>query len=276
MSREAGATSAAAATPDAYRWQRYTPLQRFWRYGAYLISAVVVFWALRTLDIYWPWVWSAPNEIADMFNRMSPPDLRRGDAILRAMLETIHIATLATALSLLFSLPTAYISAQNTTPNAATLWLGRFILVATRSVNTIIWALLFVAIFGPGVMAGILAIAFRSIGFTGKLMAEAIEEIDRKPVEAITAAGGDKTKIVIFGIIPQVLPTFLAVTILRWDINIRESTVLGLVGAGGIGLILQGAIDTFQWRTASTILIAILIVVILGEVVSSALRKRVL
>jgi len=148
--------------------------------------------------------------------------------------------------------------------------------VATRSVNTIIWALLFVAIFGPGVMAGILAIAFRSIGFTGKLIAEAIEEIDRKPIEAITAAGGDKGKIVIFGIIPQVLPTFLAVTILRWDINIRESTVLGLVGAGGIGLILQGAIDTFQWRTASTILIAILVVVVLGEFVSGALRKRVL
>jgi len=259
-----------------YRWVRYTPGQRIVRYTAYLISAVAVYWSLRTLDIFWPWVWSAPAEIADMFQRMSPPDLRRGRAILNAMLETIHIATLATFLSLFLALPTAYLAAQNTTPNTLTLWLGRFILVATRSVNTIIWALLFVAIFGPGVMAGILAIAFRSIGFTGKLMAEAIEEIDRKPIEAITAAGGDKGKIVIFGIIPQVLPSFLAVTILRWDINIRESTVLGLVGAGGIGLILQGAIDTFQWRTASTILIAILIVVILGEFVSGALRRRVL
>lgn len=264
------------ATPARYDWQRFTLAQRLARFVAYLIAVTVVVWAVRTLDIFWPWVWSAPNEIADMFNRMSPPDLSRGDEILGAMIETIHIATIATFLSLFLALPTAYIAAQNTTPNAFTLWLGRFILVATRSVNTIIWALLFVAIFGPGVMAGILAIAFRSIGFTGKLIAEAIEEIDRKPIEAITAAGGDKGKIVIFGIIPQVLPTFLAVTILRWDINIRESTVLGLVGAGGIGLILQGAIDTFQWRTASTILIAILVVVVLGEFVSGALRKRVL
>jgi phosphonate transport system permease protein len=263
-------------TPERYDWQRYTLAQRLGRFVVYLLAVTVVVWAVRTLDIFWPWVWTAPNEIADMFSRMSPPDLRRGDEILRAMIETIHIATIATFLSLFLALPTAYIAAQNTTPNSITLWLGRFILVATRSVNTIIWALLFVAIFGPGVMAGILAIAFRSIGFTGKLIAEAIEEIDRKPIEAITAAGGDKGKIVIFGIIPQVLPTFLAVTILRWDINIRESTVLGLVGAGGIGLILQGAIDTFQWRTASTILIAILVVVVLGEVVSGALRKRVL
>jgi phosphonate transport system permease protein len=259
-----------------YRWQRYTTAERLGRFLIYLVSAAIVFWALRTLDIFWPWVWSAPAEIADLFGRMTPPDLRRGDAILRAMIETIHIATLATALSLLISLPTAYIAAQNTTPNAVTLWIGRFILVATRSVNTIIWALLFVAIFGPGVLAGILAIAFRSIGFTAKLMAEAIEEIDRKPVEAVTAAGGDKGKVLLYGIVPQVLPTFYAVTILRWDINIRESTVLGLVGAGGIGMILQGAIDTFQWQTAATVLIAILIVVIAGEVVSSALRKRVL
>lgn len=266
----------AGATVRPYRWQRHTPTERLGRFLVYLVSVAVVVWAVRTLDIFWPWVWSAPSEIADLFSRMTPPDFRRGDAILRAMLETVHIATLATGLSLFLALPTAYIAAQNTTPNGVTLWIGRFILVATRSVNTIIWALLFVAIFGPGVMAGILAIAFRSIGFTGKLMAEAIEEIDRKPVEAITAVGGDKGKVVLYAIVPQVLPTFLAVTILRWDINIRESTVLGLVGAGGIGLILQGAIDTFQWQTAATVLLAILVVVILGEVVSGALRRRVL
>jgi phosphonate transport system permease protein len=274
--RAGGGAEPFADVPAHYRWQRYTPAERLVRFLAYLITVAVVVWAVRTLDIFWPWVWSAPEEIADLVRRMTPPDFARGPAILRAMIETVHIATLATFLSLFLALPTAYISAQNTTPNAVTLWIGRFILVSTRSVNTIIWALLFVAIFGPGVLAGILAIAFRSIGFTGKLMAEAIEEIDRKPIEAVTAVGGDKGKIVLYGIVPQVLPTFLAVTILRWDINIRESTVLGLVGAGGIGLILQGAIDTFQWQTAAAILLAILFVVILGEVVSGALRRRVL
>lgn len=264
------------AIDEHYRWQRYSPREKLLRYLAYLATLVVAVWAVRTLDIFWPWVWDAPNEIADLFRRMTPPNLARRDEILRAMIETINIATLATFLSLFLALPTAYISAQNTTPNTFTLWLGRFILVSTRSVNTIIWALLFVAIFGPGVMAGILAIAFRSIGFVGKLMAEAIEEIDRKPVEAIEATGASKGKVVLFAIIPQVMPAFFAVSILRWDINIRESTVLGLVGAGGIGLILQGAIDTFAWQVAATVLIAILAVVIFGEIVSGWLRSRVM
>lgn len=266
------------ATPrlPTYRWERRTLKEKLIRFAAYLGSVAVLAWSLGTLDIFWPWVWSAPAEIGDLIRRMSPPDISRGGEILRAMLETIHIATLATLLALVLALPVAYISAQNTTPNAFTLWLGRFILVSTRSVNTIIWALLFVAIFGPGVVAGILAIAFRSIGFVGKLMAEAIEETDRKPVEGIQATGADQSKTVLYAIVPQILPAFLAVTILRWDINIRESTVLGLVGAGGIGLILQGSIDMFAWQTASTVLLAILAVVLFGEVVSAYLRRLVI
>jgi len=260
----------------AYQWQRFTWQQRMVRFIAYLATVAVLFWSVRTLDIYWPWVWDAPKQIGDLLGRMSPPKVADLGTIMSALLETVHIATLATVLALVLAIPTAYLAAQNTTPNLVTLWLGRLIVVATRSVNTIIWALLFVAIFGPGVVAGILAIAFRSVGFVGKLMAEAIEEIDRRPVEAIEATGAGKAKVVLFGIVPQVLPAFYAVTILRWDINIRESTVLGLVGAGGIGLILQGAIDLFDWQTASTILIAILAVVIVGEVVSALLRKRVL
>ena len=188
----------------------------------------------------------------------------------------MNIATIATAIAVFVSLPVAYIAAQNTTPNAATLWLGRFILVSSRSVNTIIWALLFVAIFGPGIVAGIIAIMFRSIGFIGKLLGEAIEEIDRRPVEALEATGASRFKVILYAIVPQVMPTFWAVAILRWDINLRESTVLGLVGAGGIGIILQSAIDTFNWQEAATVLLAILALVVLGEVVSAWLRKRII
>jgi phosphonate transport system permease protein len=191
-------------------------------------------------------------------------------------LETVHIATLSTMLTIFIALPVSYIAAQNTTPNKATLWLGRFILVSSRSVNTIIWALLFVAIFGPGVLAGILAVMFRSIGFIGKLMGEAIEEIDRKPVEAMQATGASKMKVVLYAIVPQVMPAFFAIIILRWDINIRESTVLGLVGAGGIGVLLQGSIDLFAWQTVATILLAIIVLVILGEAITSVLRKKVI
>jgi phosphonate transport system permease protein len=192
------------------------------------------------------------------------------------MLETVHIATLSTMFTIFIALPVSYIAAQNTTPNKVTLWLGRFILVSSRSVNTIIWALLFVAIFGPGVLAGILAVMFRSIGFIGKLMGEAIEEIDRNPVEAMQATGASKMKVVLYAIVPQVMPAFFAIIILRWDINIRESTVLGLVGAGGIGVLLQGSIDLFAWQTVATILLAIIVLVIVGEAVTSILRKKVI
>ena len=262
------------ATPED--WARYTPHQRMQRFAIFLVCAAAVFWSLTSIDVIWAWVWTAPQQMGDLFGRMIPPDTRNLGTILWVLVETVNIATLATAVAVILSLPVAYISAQKTTPNAATLWLGRFILVSSRSVNTIIWALLFVAIFGPGIVAGIVAIMFRSIGFIGKLLGEAIEEIDRRPVEALEATGASRFKVILYAIVPQVMPTFWAVSILRWDINLRESTVLGLVGAGGIGIILQGAIDTFNWPETATVLIAILGLVVIGEVVSAFLRKRII
>ena len=257
-------------------WQRYDRRQQLIRYAVLLVTAMVVYWAVRDIDIFWPWVWDAPNQISSLGARMWPPDPSRLAVITSALLETVHIATLATALTIFIALPVSYIAAQNTTPNRACLWLGRFILVASRSVNTIIWALLFVAVFGPGVLAGILAIVCRSVGFIGKLMGEAIEEIDRRPVEAMEATGASKAKVILYAIVPQVMPAFFAIVILRWDINIRESTVLGLVGAGGIGVILQGSIDTFAWPTVATILIAIILLVLIGEAITGLLRRKVL
>ncbi|APX91595.1 phosphonate ABC transporter, permease protein PhnE [Halomonas sp. 1513] len=257
-------------------WQRYDRRERLIRYAVLLVTMMVVYWAVRDIDIFWPWVWDAPNQISSLGARMWPPDPSGLAAIVNAMIETVHIATLSTMLTIFVALPVSYIAAQNTTPNRFCLWLGRFILVSSRSVNTIIWALLFVAIFGPGVLAGILAIMFRSIGFIGKLMGEAIEEIDRRPVEAMEATGASKAKVIAYAIVPQVMPAFFAIVILRWDINIRESTVLGLVGAGGIGVILQGSIDTFAWPTVATILIAIVVLVLIGEAITSLLRRKVL
>ena len=257
-------------------WSRYTPRQRWKRFASLAFVALAVTWSVTTIDIFWPWVWDAPVQIADLFRRMMPPNVSALESIVWALIETVNIATIATFLAVFVSLPVAYISAQNTTPNRATLWLGRFILVSSRSVNTLIWALLFVAIFGPGVLAGIIAIMFRSLGFIGKLIGEAIEEIDRRPVEALEATGASRAKVVLYAIVPQVVPAFFAVSVLRWDINLRESTVLGLVGAGGIGVILQGAIDTLDWRTVATVLIAIVILVIVGEAVAAWLRNKVI
>ena len=262
------------ATPE--EWVRFTPRQRFTRFLIFAGILVAIAWAMKGVEINWPWLFDAPQQMGDLLGRMVPPDFTNIGTILRVLVETVNIATIATGAGVILSLPVAYIAAQNTTPNRATLWLGRVILVTSRSVNTIIWALLFVAIFGPGALAGILAITFRSLGFLGKLMGEAIEEIDRRPVEALEATGASRAKVVLYAIVPQVLPAFWAVSILRWDINIRESTVLGLVGAGGIGLVLQGAIDTFNWQEAATVLLAILVLVIIGEFAAAWLRKRII
>lgn len=255
-------------------WSRYTSRQRWTRLAILTIVLLAVSWSFSTINIIWPWVWDAPAQIGDLFARMIPPDFSSISAIIWALIETLNIATIATFIAVVVSLPIAYIAAQNTTPNRATLWLGRFILVSSRSVNTLIWALLFVAIFGPGVLAGIIAIMFRSLGFLGKLLGEAIEEIDQRPVEALEATGASHAKVVLYAIVPQVIPAFFAISVLRWDINLRESTVLGLVGAGGIGVILQGAINTLDWRTVATVLIAIIVLVIAGEAIAAWLRKK--
>jgi phosphonate transport system permease protein len=268
-----------APGPDAIahrEWQRYTAGQRWQRLAVFAATVAATAWALSTIDVFWPWLWDAPQQMGDLFGRMVPPDMTRWREILGALAETVNIATIATAIATLLSLPVAFIAAQNTTPSRATLWLGRFILVSSRSVNTIIWALLFVAVFGPGILAGVLAIVFRSLGFLGKLLGEAIEEIDRAPIEALEATGASRLKVLLYGVVPQVMPTFFAVSILRWDINLRESTVLGLVGAGGIGVILQGSIDTFAWQTVATILLAIIALVLGGEAIAAWLRKRVI
>ncbi|MEI4472367.1 phosphonate ABC transporter, permease protein PhnE [Frigidibacter sp. MR17.24] len=262
------------AIPD--HWDRFTPRQRLARWAGLLAAAIAIGWSVGSIDVIWAWVWDAPQQMGDLFGRMVPPDTTNLATILAVLWETVNIATIATIFAVAVSLPVAWLAAQNTTPNRATLWLGRFILVSSRSINTIIWALLFVAIFGPGIVAGIVAIMLRSIGFVGKLLGEAIEEIDTRPVEALEATGASRMKVILYAIVPQVMPTFWAVTILRWDINLRESTVLGLVGAGGIGIILQSAIDTFKWQEAATVLLCILALVVLGEVISAWLRRRIL
>jgi len=136
--------------------------------------------------------------------------------------------------------------------------------------------LMLVTILGPGVFAGVLAIGFRSIGFCAKLLYEAIEEIDEAQVEAVTATGASGAQVLNYGIVPQILPAFAGISVFRWDINIRESAILGLVGAGGIGLQLSSSIDTVTWTQVSLILLVILATVIVSEWVSAKIRHAII
>jgi phosphonate transport system permease protein len=149
------------------------------------------------------------------------------------------------------------------------------IVVTSRSVNELVWAIIFAAVFGPGPLAGVIAIGIRSIGFTSKLIAEGIEEIDRGQVEAIKATGASWSKVLAYGILPQIMPTVVGVVTFRWDINIRQSSVIGLVGAGGIGITLNSAMNLFNWDQVTVILIAIFVVVMASEWVSDVLRQKV-
>jgi phosphonate transport system permease protein len=242
--------------------------------SAQLALAGLSVWMLARLGIRWDYVADAPTQIGDLLRRMFPPDWTALGALVDPLIQTVNIATLGTALAILLSLPIAFLAARNTTFNAATYGLGRVVMALSRSVDSLIWALIFIIVVGPGSLAGVLAIAVRSIGFVSKLVAEGIEEIDRGQVEAVTATGASRLQVLLYGIAPQIRPVFAGVALYRWDINIRESTVLGIVGAGGIGFVLNEAILGLEWDRVGTILIVILAVVVVSEAGSAWLRKR--
>jgi phosphonate transport system permease protein len=236
---------------------------------------MVVVWAAISVDIYWPFTLDAPEQAADLLERMTPPSWAYFDNILGPLVETINIATLSTILATIIAVPVAIINATNTSPNKLTLAIARFIVVTSRSVNELVWGLIFVVFFGPGALAGVAALTCRSIGFTAKLISEGIEEIDRGQVEAIQATGASRSKVFVYGILPQIMPTIFGTAVFRWDINIRQSSVIGLVGAGGIGIALNNAMDMFRWDYVSVILIAIFLVVLASESISATLRSKV-
>ena len=256
-------------------WRRFSPRQTLLRYSWYLGAVFVFVWSISNLDIPWFYFLDAHLQAKDLAVRMWPPDWDFANQLIKPLIETIHIATLGTFVTILIAFPVAFLAARNTTFNKLTWFVGRFILVGSRSVNTVVWGLLFVAIFGPGPIAGIWAIAFRSIGFMGKLVAEAIEEIDEGTVEAIEATGASRLQVLWIAILPQVLPVIYGTTVYRWDINIRESSVLGFVGAGGIGILLYSSINQFMWQEVAVILVAVFGVVIASEFISATVRRRI-
>ena len=261
----------------ARTWVRHNFRERLLRFMLWLAMVASLVWAIRSIEIIPEFLVDAPEQMADLLIRMWPPDFAHYyPSVHAAMIETLHIASLGTLLGVLLALPVALLAARNITRHAALNTLAQLILVSSRSVNSLVWALIFVAVFGPGPAAGTFAIAFRSVGFVGKLLAEAIEESAPGPVEALEASGAPWGHRMIKGIWPQVQPAFWGVVLFRWDINVRESAVLGLVGAGGIGVVLDDAINFFQWGRVATVLLAILAVVVVAEILVTRIRSRLL
>jgi phosphonate transport system permease protein len=203
-------------------------------------------------------------------------DLALAPQLVTPAIETFMMATLGTLLGCLFSLPVAWLGALNVTPSRYLVYpVARFMMVLSRSVHEIIWALLFVAAVGLGALPGILAVAMRSVGFISKITAEAIENIDYRPVEALRAVGANRFQIMLYSIVPQILPVILGTIIFEWDINIRRSAVMGLVGAGGLGLVFFRQMAQFNYGGVTMVILAILVLIAIGETVSHYARKAV-
>lgn len=258
-------------------WKRFTLKERLSRFSVYLIIVISLIWSWQSVEVIHQFLYDAPEQLMDMFERMTPLDYASYPTTIHdALIETLHIATLGTLITLIFAVPLALLNAPNITPNKALNWIAQFFLVSTRSINSLVWALLFIALFGPGVIAGIMAIAIRSIGFVGKLLSEALAEVNMGTIEALKATGAPWGSILVKGYWPQVMPAFYSIVLFRWDINVRESAVLGLVGAGGIGVVLNDAQNLFQWPKVAMVLVSIFAVVIVAEIVAIQIRKRLI
>jgi phosphonate transport system permease protein len=274
-----GAVMPVSMVNDKPVWQRRTTRAQWANWAGWLaLAALFVYcWQVMNGNTMWVFVHDAPRQAGDLLSRAWPPRWSYMERLWVPLWDTLNIATLGTLLGIVIAVPIAFLAARNTTPSAAFVRpIALFIIVASRSINSLIWALLLVAIIGPGLLAGIIAIALRSIGFIGKLLYEAIEEIDEAQVEAVSATGASRWQVMDYAIVPQVLPAFAGISVFRWDINIRESTILGLVGAGGIGVQLQSSLARLAWAEITVIFAVILATVVFSEWISARVRAAII
>ncbi|MBP6647388.1 MAG: phosphonate ABC transporter, permease protein PhnE [Burkholderiaceae bacterium] len=276
--------SGSATSTANYHWERFSTVERLQRFVVYLACVIAIVVSFKAVDVIPEFLADAPAQMKDLLVRMWPIEWDfyytaqsvGAQTVHQALMDSLAIAFLATALGLILATPIGFLAARNINK----IWwlnaIARFILVATRSISTLLWALFFVAMFGPGALAGTCAIAFHSIGFLGKMLSEALEESNQGSIEALVATGAPWYSRILYGYWPQVQPAFVSIALFRWDINVRESAVLGLVGAGGIGMVLNSAIDVFEWDRVALVLLVILVVVMAAEVVATQLRKRLI
>lgn len=242
-------------------------------------------WCFLLLFIYW---WSADGTrlslsnllsgihgIGDILGRMFPPDFSALPRLIRPAIETVQISIWGTTLGIFLSLPLGLFAASNLAPHRNIYHVSRIILNFLRAVPEMVMALIFVAAVGLGPFPGVLAVAFHSVGMLGKFLAESIENVENEPVEALTATGGTKVQVFIFAIVPQILPSFVALCLFRWEMNFRSSTVLGIVGAGGLGFELISSMRLFRYQEMTLIILLILVVVTLVDTISSLIRKKI-
>ena len=244
----------------------------WWARFGWLAAFLYTLYAANYLDVSWSRFVAGLGNGGKFLGEMVPVDFSRWQLLVGNLLETVEIAIIASAFGVLFSLPIGLLAARNLMPPWIT-WPFRTIIALCRSFHPVIFAILFVKAVGFGPLAGILTLIFASIGFIGKLFAEAIEEISLKPLEALRAAGAPFISVIMYAVLPQVLNRFIGFSSYQLDANLRNSTMVGIVGAGGIGGTLFAAFQRFDYDFLAAILISIIALVMISEFISVQIKK---
>jgi phosphonate transport system permease protein len=247
--------------------------------GSIALALAVFVYGFATLDISWARVFGGFARLADFVGLMLPPSFSSTEKLLlylRSLGETLAIAFLGTLLAAILAFPLGFLAARNVLPN----WLARFatrrFLDTVRSVDTLIWALIWINVVGLGPFAGVLAVMTSDLGSFGKLFSEAVEAADRKAVEGVTSTGGNHLHGVRFGLLPQVLPVIAGQVLYFFESNTRSATIIGIVGAGGIGQYLYEEIKTLEWQHVSFLVLLVLVTVSVIDFVSGRLRSAIM
>tara|TARA_B100000787_G_scaffold3717_1_gene2819 strand:- start:3713 stop:4543 length:831 start_codon:yes stop_codon:yes gene_type:complete len=257
--------------------EKYLRAQWSWKSIVFIISTFILL-TVVIIDLEINFINLFSNSLkyfADILSRMLPPDFSNFKELVYSMIETIEIAILGTFIAIILSIPLALLSARNIAPNIIIFFIARTITIFFRAIPEFIIAMILVIAIGFGAMPGVLALGIHTMGFLAKFYAEDIEHINKGPVEALKSSGASKRQIISFAVIPQIIPSFVANNLYILDRNIRMATMLGIVGAGGIGYELQSAFRMFEYPKVSAIIIIIFITIFLIDNLSSYIRSKI-
>ena len=243
------------------------------RYVFWFALAAYLVWSTGTLEIDWVRTAQGLPRAGDIFARMVPPDFSRSSLLIRGIVESVQMAFAASFIGMILAIPLGLAAASNLAPRPVYL-AARSLIVLSRTFHEILIAIFFVKIFGFGPLAGLLTLSVASVSFIAKMIAEDIENMNMGQIEAIRATGSSFPKLLIYAVQPQVLPRYLGVCIYRLDANIRHSTVVGIVGAGGIGATLSASFKRYDDDFSLAILLTIIALVFIGEIFSTWIRSR--
>ena len=257
--------------------EKYIKPQWTWKTYLFLISLIsALTFTIIDLEINFIELFSESSKyFGDIFNRMLPPDFSNLNNLIKAMFETIEIAFLGTFIAILLSIPVGLFSARNLAPNYLAFLIARIITIFFRAIPEFIIAMILVIAVGFGAIPGVLALGLHTMGFLAKFYAEDIEHVNKGPIEALKSSGASIRQIISFAIIPQIIPSFVANNLYILDRNIRMATMLGIVGAGGIGYELQSSFRMFEYERVSAIVIIIFITIFLIDHLSSFIRSKI-